>query len=87
MTGQEAVAYIHSFQWQRHAPAWSGSGHCSMPWGTPSGHEVRPRGRHQRQGQHLRHDRRYAGAAGYRVGLNTSPYLEDFRSASKSTAR
>ena len=20
MTGQEAIAYIHSFQWQRHAP-------------------------------------------------------------------
>ena len=48
--------------------------------GQPAGAvPVRPRRRHQGQGQHLRDDRVDAQANGYKVGLYTSPHLVDIR--------
>ena len=80
MTGQEAVAYIHSFQWQRHAPGLERIRALLHALGDPQ------------QGMKFVHVAGTNGkgstcamlasileAAGYRVGLNTSPYLEDFR--------
>ena len=38
---------------------------------------LHPRGRHQRQGIHLRHDRSALRVSGFRTGLYTSPHLVD----------
>lgn len=79
MTGQEAIAYIHSFQWQRHAPGLDRIRTLLHALGDPQ------------RGQKFVHVAGTNGkgstcaciaavlqAAGYRVGLNTSPYLVNF---------
>ena len=79
MTGQEAIAYIHSFQWQRHAPGLDRIRTLLRALGDPQ------------RGQKFIHVAGTNGkgstcaciaavlqAAGYRVGLNTSPYLVNF---------
>ena len=80
MTGQEAIAYIHSFQWQRHAPGLDrirallhalGDPHKGMKFVHVAGTNGK--------GSTCAMLASILRAAGYRVGLNTSPYLEDFR--------
>lgn len=80
MTGQEAIAYIHSFQWQRHAPGLDrirallhalGDPHKGMKFVHVAGTNGK--------GSTCAMLASILEAAGYRVGLNTSPYLEDFR--------
>ena len=79
MTGQEAIAYIHSFQWQDHALGLDRMRALLRALGEPQ------------KGQKLVHVAGTNGkgstcacissvlqAAGYRVGLNTSPYLITF---------
>lgn len=79
MTGQEAIAYIHSFQWQRRAPGLERIRALLHALGDPQ------------RGQRFVHAAGTNGkgstcaciasvlrAAGYRVGLNTSPYLVTF---------
>lgn len=79
MTGQEAIAYIHSFQWQTHAPGLDRMRTLLHALGDPQ------------RGQRFVHVAGTNGKgstcaciaavlreAGYRVGLNTSPYLVTF---------
>lgn len=79
MTGQEAIAYIHSFQWERHTPGLDRIRTLLRALGDPQ------------RGQKFVHVAGTNGkgstcaciaavlqAAGYRVGLNTSPYLMTF---------
>lgn len=80
MTGQEAVAYIHSFQWQRHAPGLDRIRALLHALGDPQRgmkfvHVAGTNGK----GSTCAMIAAMLEAAGYRVGLNTSPYLEDFR--------
>lgn len=80
MTGQEAVAYIHSFQWQRHAPGLERVRALLRALGDPQKgmkfvHVAGTNGK----GSTCAMLASILEAAGYRVGLNTSPYLEDFR--------
>ncbi len=80
MTGQEAVAYIHSFQWQRHAPGLARIRALLHALGDPQKgmkfvHVAGTNGK----GSTCAMLAAMLEAAGYRVGLNTSPYLEDFR--------
>ncbi|MCI6055050.1 bifunctional folylpolyglutamate synthase/dihydrofolate synthase [Dysosmobacter sp.] len=80
MTGQEAVAYIHSFQWQRHAPGLDRIRALLHALGDPQRgmkfvHVAGTNGK----GSTCAMIAAILEAAGYRVGLNTSPYLEDFR--------
>lgn len=80
MTGQEAVAYIHSFQWQRHAPGLERIRALLRALGDPQRgmkfvHVAGTNGK----GSTCAMLASILEAAGYRVGLNTSPYLEDFR--------
>lgn len=79
MTGQEAIAYIHSHQWERHAPGLDRIRTLLRALGDPQ------------RGQRFVHVAGTNGkgstcaciaavlrSAGYRVGLNTSPYLVTF---------
>lgn len=79
MTGQEAIGYIHSCGWQSHAPGLERIRALLRALGEPQ------------RGQKFVHVAGTNGkgstcaclaavlrAAGYRVGLNTSPYLETF---------
>lgn len=79
MTGQEAIAYIHSHQWERHAPGLDRIRALLHALGDPQ------------EGQKFVHVAGTNGkgstcaciaavlrSAGYRVGLNTSPYLMTF---------
>ncbi len=79
MTGQEAIAYIHAHQWQRHAPGLTRMRALLRALGDPQ------------RGQKFVHVAGTNGKgstcaciaavlqeAGYRVGLNTSPYLVEF---------
>lgn len=79
MTGQEAIGYIHSCGWQSHAPGLDRIRALLRALGEPQ------------RGQKFVHVAGTNGkgstcaclaavlrAAGYRVGLNTSPYLETF---------
>ena len=80
MTGQEAVAYIHSFQWQRHTPGLDRIRALLHALGDPQRgmkfvHVAGTNGK----GSTCAMIAAILEAAGYRVGLNTSPYLEDFR--------
>ena len=80
MTGQEAVAYIHSYQWQRHAPGLERIRALLRALGDPQKgmkfvHVAGTNGK----GSTCAMLASILEAAGYRVGLNTSPYLEDFR--------
>lgn len=80
MTGQEAVAYIHSFQWQRHAPGLERIRALLRALGDPQRgmkfvHVAGTNGK----GSTCAMLASILEATGYRVGLNTSPYLEDFR--------
>ena len=80
MTGQEAVAYIDSFQWQRHAPGLDRIRTLLHALGDPQKgmkfvHVAGTNGK----GSTCAMVASILEAAGYRVGLNTSPYLEDFR--------
>ena len=80
MTGQEAVEYIHSFQWQRHAPGLERVRALLHALGDPQKrmkfvHVAGTNGK----GSTCAMLASILEAAGYRVGLNTSPYLEDFR--------
>ena len=80
MNGQEAVAYIHSYQWQRHAPGLERIRALLRALGDPQKgmkfvHVAGTNGK----GSTCAMLSAILEAAGYRVGLNTSPYLEDFR--------
>lgn len=80
MTGQEAVDYIHSCQWRRHAPGLERIRALLHALGDPQRgmkfvHVAGTNGK----GSTCAMLSAMLGAAGYRVGLNTSPYLEDFR--------
>lgn len=79
MTGQEAIAYIHSHQWERRAPGLERIRTLLRALGDPQ------------RGQKFVHVAGTNGkgstcaciaavlrSAGYRVGLNTSPYLVTF---------
>lgn len=79
MTGQEAIDYIHAHQWERHAPGLDRIRALLRALGDPQ------------RGQRFVHVAGTNGkgstcaciaavlrAAGYRVGLNTSPYLMTF---------
>ncbi len=79
MTGQEAIAYIHSFQWQDHAPGLDRMRALLRALGDPQ------RGRRfihvagtNGKGSTCACIASVLRAAGYRVGLNTSPYLVTF---------
>nr|WP_325186015.1 folylpolyglutamate synthase/dihydrofolate synthase family protein [uncultured Oscillibacter sp.] len=79
MTGREAIEYIHSHQWERHAPGLDRIRTLLRALGDPQ------------RGQKFVHVAGTNGkgstcaciaavlcSAGYRVGLNTSPYLMTF---------
>lgn len=79
MTGEEAIAYIHSFGWEKHAPGLDRIRLLLHRLGDPQ------------EGLKFVHTAGTNGkgsvcvclasvleAAGYRVGLNTSPHLERF---------
>ena len=79
MTGQEAISYIHSFQWQDHAPGLGRMRALLRALGDPQ------RGRKfvhvagtNGKGSTCACIASVLRAAGYRVGLNTSPYLMTF---------
>lgn len=79
MTGQEAISYIHSFQWQDHALGLGRMRALLRALGDPQ------RGRKfvhvagtNGKGSTCACIASVLRAAGYRVGLNTSPYLMTF---------
>lgn len=79
MTGEEAVAYIHSYGWQAHAPGLSRVRELLRRLGNPQRdlkfiHVAGTNGK----GSVCACLASVLEAAGYRVGLNTSPHLERF---------
>ena len=79
MTGEEAVAYIHSYGWQAHAPGLSRIRELLRRLGDPQRdlkfiHVAGTNGK----GSVCACLASVLEAAGYRVGLNTSPHLERF---------
>ena len=80
MTGQEAVAYIDTFQWQVHAPGLERIRTLLHALGDPQKelkfvHVAGTNGK----GSVCAYLASVLRCAGYRVGLCTSPFLEDFR--------
>lgn len=80
MTGQEAVAYIDTFQWQAHAPGLERIRTLLHALGDPQKelkfvHVAGTNGK----GSVCAYLASVLWCAGYRVGLCTSPFLEDFR--------
>lgn len=80
MTGQEAVAYIDTFQWQAHAPGLERIRTLLHAQGDPQKelkfvHVAGTNGK----GSVCAYLASVLRCAGYRVGLCTSPFLEDFR--------
>ena len=80
MTGQEAVAYIDTFQWQAHAPGLERIRTLLHALGDPQKelkfvHVAGTNGK----GSVCAYLASILRCAGYRVGLCTSPFLEDFR--------
>ncbi len=79
MTGPEAIAYIHAHQWQRHAPGLHRMRALLQALGDPQKqlrfvHVAGTNGK----GSTCACIASVLQAAGYRVGLNTSPYLLTF---------
>ena len=79
MTGQEAIAYIHSYQRQAHAPGLERMRILLDRLGNPQQklrfiHVAGTNGK----GSTCACMAAVLQAAGYRVGLNTSPYLITF---------
>ena len=79
MTGQEAVAYIHSHQWERRAPGLDRIRTLLRALGAPQAEQkfVHVAGTNGK-GSTCACIAAVLRAAGYRVGLNTSPYLMTF---------
>lgn len=79
MTGQEAIAYIHSFQWQDHAPGLDRMRTLLRALGDPQrGQKFVHVAGTNGKGSTCADIAAVLRAAGYRVGLNTSPYLVTF---------
>lgn len=79
MTGQEAIAYIHVQHWQQRAPGLGRMRRLLRLLGNPQDklrfvHVAGTNGK----GSTCAMIAAILGAAGYRVGLNTSPYLITF---------
>lgn len=79
MTGQDAIAYIHSFNWEKHTPGLSRIRTLLHMLGDPQRdmkfvHVAGTNGK----GSTCACLAAVLQAAGYRVGLNTSPYLVTF---------
>ena len=79
MTGQEAIAYIHSFQWEKHAPGLERMRQLLELLGNPQKelkfvHVAGTNGK----GSTSAMLSSVLKEAGYRVGLNTSPYIVTF---------
>lgn len=79
MTGQEAIAYIHAQNWQQRAPGLGRMRRLLRLLGNPQDklrfiHVAGTNGK----GSTCAMIAAILGAAGYRVGLNTSPYLITF---------
>ena len=79
MTGQEAIAYIHSFQWEKHAPGLKRIRELLHALGDPQKdlkfvHVAGTNGK----GSTCAMLDSVLRTAGYRVGLNTSPYIMTF---------
>ena len=79
MTGQEAIAYIHAQHWQQRAPGLGRMRRLLRLLGNPQDklrfvHVAGTNGK----GSTCAMIAAILGAAGYRVGLNTSPYLITF---------
>jgi dihydrofolate synthase/folylpolyglutamate synthase len=79
MTGQEAIAYIHSFQWEKHEPGLHRMRELLHALGDPQQglkfvHVAGTNGK----GSTCAMLAAVLQAAGYRVGLNTSPYIVTF---------
>lgn len=79
MTGEEAVAYIHTFRWQQHPPGLHRIRALLAALGNPQEalrfiHVAGTNGK----GSTCACISAVLQAAGYRVGLNTSPYLLRF---------
>ena len=79
MTGQEAIGYIHSHQWERHAPGLDRIRTLLRALGAPQTEQkfVHVAGTNGK-GSTCACIAAVLRAAGYRVGLNTSPYLMTF---------
>ena len=79
MTGHEAIEYIHSFQWEKHAPGLYRIRELLERLGNPQKslkfiHVAGTNGK----GSTCAMLDSVLRAAGYRVGLNTSPYIMTF---------
>ena len=79
MTGQEAIAYIHSFQWEKHEPGLHRMRELLHALGDPQSdlkfvHVAGTNGK----GSTCAMLAAVLQTAGYRVGLNTSPYILTF---------
>ena len=79
MTGQEAIDYIHSFQWEKHAPGLGRMRQLLQMLGDPQKelkfvHVAGTNGKGSTRAMLAS----VLKAAGYRVGLNTSPYIVTF---------
>jgi len=79
MTGQEAIEYIHSFQWEKHAPGLCRIRELLERLGNPQKdlkfiHVAGTNGK----GSTCAVLDSVLRSAGYRVGLNTSPYIMTF---------
>ena len=79
MTGQEAIEYIHSYQWEKHAPGLNRIRDLLARLGDPQKelkfiHVAGTNGK----GSTCAMLDSVLRAAGYRVGLNTSPYIMTF---------
>jgi dihydrofolate synthase/folylpolyglutamate synthase len=80
MNGEEAIAYIHSFQWNKHAPGLDRIAALLHALGDPQKtlkfvHVAGTNGK----GSTCACLAAVLQEAGYRVGLNTSPYINCFR--------
>lgn len=79
MTGQEAIAYIHAHQWERHAPGLDRIRTLLHALGDPqTGQKFVHVAGTNGKGSTCACIAAVLQAAGYRVGLNTSPYLMTF---------
>jgi len=79
MTGQEAIAYIHTYQWEKHAPGLERMRCLLCALGDPQKklkfiHVAGTNGK----GSTCAMLASVLREAGYRVGLNTSPYIMTF---------
>jgi len=79
MTGQEAIAYIHSYNWEKHAPGLCRIRELMEKLGNPQRdlkfiHVAGTNGK----GSTCAMLDSVLRTAGYRVGLNTSPYIMTF---------